>query len=119
MTLVPATPLFLLPREHYVMSELQTIRRVTVYADGVLESILVEQAMKLGSKGYTVMNCRGKGKHEILDDPLTGVSSVRIEFLVRPEVADKIMQYIDLPQFRLRAVAASMETVQVPASEEF
>ena len=38
---------------------------------------------------------------------------------MRPEVADKIMEYLTLPEFRRRAVAACMETVQVPASGEF
>jgi hypothetical protein len=75
--------------------------------------------MKLGSKGYSVTTCRGKGKHEVLEDPMTGVSLVRIEFLVQPEVGDKIMQYLSRPELRRRAVAGCMETVQVPAAEEF
>jgi hypothetical protein len=101
------------------MSELQTIRRVTVYADSALEPLVIAQAMKLGSRGYSAMTCRGKGKHEILEEPLTGVSIVRIEFLVKPEVGEKIMEYFSLPQFRRRAVAACMETVQVPPGEDF
>jgi hypothetical protein len=38
---------------------------------------------------------------------------------VQPEVADKIMEYLTLPEFRRRAVAACMETVRVPASHVF
>jgi hypothetical protein len=92
---------------------------VSPYADAVLESILIEQALNLGAKGYSATNCRGKGKHEVLEDPLTGISRVRLEFIVRPEVADKIMDYLTLPEFRRRAVAACVEVVQVPASDEF
>lgn len=49
---------------------------------------------------------------------MTGVSRVRLEFLVRPEVGEKTMEYLSLPDFRRRAVAACMEAVQVPASAE-
>ena len=43
------------------MIELQTIRRVTIYADGALEESLIEQFLALGSTGYTVVECRGNG----------------------------------------------------------
>lgn len=101
------------------MIELQTIRRVTVYADAALESFIIQHALAVGARGYSAAECRGKGKHEILADPRTGASVVRIEFLVRPEVGEKIMYYLSSPEFRRRAVAACMESVQVPAGEEF
>ncbi len=75
--------------------------------------------MKLGSNGYSISQCRGKGKHEVMEDPRTGVSLVRIEFLMKPEVWDKIMEHLSDPDFRRRTVAACMETVQVPASDPF
>jgi hypothetical protein len=101
------------------MSEMQTIRRVTIYADAVLEQSLLEKLLALGSKGYTAIECRGKGKHEIVEDPLTGISRVRIEALVQPAVADKIIAYLGRDEFKRRAVAACVETVQVAANEDF
>lgn len=102
------------------MAELQTIRRVTVYAAGRMENELLAQFLKLGSTGYTVVACRGKGEHPVVDDPFgPGTSHVRIELLVQPEVADKVMRYIEQYHSRNSSIAACVETVQVAKSEHF
>jgi hypothetical protein len=82
------------------MSELKTIRRVTVYADGALEAILLKQFLAMGSTGYTISACRGKGEHDTVDDPLANVTRVRIELLVHPDEAEKILAYIDGPALK-------------------
>jgi hypothetical protein len=101
------------------MIELKTIRRVTVYADGSLEATLLKQFLKMGTTGYTVSVCRGKGEHDTVDDPFASVTRVRIELLVQPEVAEKILKLVDSPQYKNHPLAACMETVQVPASERY
>ena len=101
------------------MSELQTIRRITIYADASLEQFLLEQILKLGAKGYSVSECRGKGKHEIIEDPYTGISRVRIETLVQAAVGDKIMQYLARDEFKRRAMAACMDVVEATTGEDF
>lgn len=101
------------------MSDLQTIRRVTVYADAVLEPTLIETFLKLGSTGYTVVSCRGKGEHATISDPFAATTQVRIELLVQPAVAEKILAHLQSGQFTSRAVAACVETVQVAAGERF
>ena len=73
------------------MIELKTISRVTVYADGALEATLLKQFLQMGSTGYTVTVCRGKGEHDTVDDPFASVTRVRIELLVQPEVAEEIL----------------------------
>ncbi len=101
------------------MKEHKTIRRVTVYADGSLEAVLLRQILKMGSTGYTVSACRGRGEHDTVDDPFATVTRVRIELLVQPDVADKILELVDAPQYKHHALAACMETVQVVASEHY
>lgn len=75
------------------MSAFKTISRVTVYADGALEQHLIEQFLKIGVTGYTVLECRGKGKHELEYDPFQGVARVRIEMLVVSALAEKLIVY--------------------------
>jgi hypothetical protein len=101
------------------MAGLKTIRRVTVYADGGLEATLLRHFLQMGSTGYTVSVCRGKGEHDTVDDPFANVTRVRIELLVQPEVAEKILELVDSPQFKKHPLAACMETVQVAASERY
>jgi hypothetical protein len=101
------------------MSELKTICRVTVYADASLEAVLLKQFLAMGSTGYTVMACRGKGEHDTVADPFANVTRLRIELLVQPEVAHKILAYVDSPALKSHPVAACMETVQVVESERY
>ena len=60
------------------MQELVGIGHLVVIADAVLEQRLLEAFLKLGAKGYNCHYCMGKGRHEILEDPFTGRSRVRI-----------------------------------------
>jgi hypothetical protein len=101
------------------MSELKTISRVTVYADGALESRLLEQFLAMGSSGYTVSDCRGRGEHDTVDDPFAVMTRVRIELLVQPEVAAKILHYVDSPGLKSHPVSACVESVQVVATERY
>ena len=101
------------------MSNLVTVQRVTVIADARLEDGLLKQFARLGAKGYTCQDCRGRGEHEIVQDVFSGASRVRIETIVQPQVAEAIMHYLDSPQFHQQALTACVETVQVLASDRF
>jgi hypothetical protein len=101
------------------MSQLQTIRRVTVYADAALEETLLAKFTELGSNGYTVVDCRGKGEHSVVTTPFDEATQVRIELLVQPVVAERIIDHLASGQYQSRAIAACMETVQVAANERF
>ena len=102
------------------MIEYTTIRRVTVYAAARMEQELVAQFLKMGSTGYTVTECRGKGEHPVVDDPLgPSTSHVRIELLVTPEVANKVMAYFVSYHHRNPSIAACVESVDVPKSERY
>lgn len=98
------------------MKKLVRIRRVTVIVDAVLESTLIKECMKLGAPGYTCINCRGKRPEHLIEgsDPFTDeLPFVRIEMLVAPDVADRIVEYVNGRIFRGWAHTACVETVKV------
>jgi hypothetical protein len=101
------------------MSELVAVRRVTVIADSVLENMLLDQFVRLGARGYTVFDCRGKGEHAILENTFSRVSRVRIETIVQPAVAKAILDYLHTPTFASHAVTACIETVEVSPEDRF
>jgi hypothetical protein len=101
------------------MSDLLTVRRVTVIADSLFEETITKQLGKLGAKGYTIMDCRGCGEHQIVQDLFVISSRVRIETIVQPAVAEAIMKYIESPQFAGRALTACVETVEVSPRDRF
>jgi hypothetical protein len=101
------------------MAEMQTIRRITVYADQALEKPLLSHFLSLGSKGYTLTEARGLGEHHTIEDPFSRSTHIRIELLVQVAVADKIMEYLSQPGFARQPVAACVEPVQVLNPEHF
>jgi hypothetical protein len=105
------------------MIEMVTIRRVTVYADATLEPRLVPHFLSLGATGYTVTPCRGRGEHGEHSAPMAPLSStsshVRIELIVQPDVALKIMVFLQANHLKSQSVAACMEDVQVVSTEHF
>ena len=50
---------------------------------------------------------------------MTGISRVRIEVFVQPEVAQKIMDYLYSEDLRHYALVACVETVEVSSHESF
>jgi hypothetical protein len=101
------------------MQPLQTIRRITVYSASGLESTLIKQFLAMGAKGYTIVECRGLGEHATIDDPLARATHVRIELLVQPAAADKIVEYLSKLHAQHKPVAACVESVQVTDPEHF
>lgn len=98
------------------MSSLMTVRRVTVVTHDRLEEMLVKELARLGSKGYTAMDCRGQGEHELLQDAFSSATRIRLETIVQPDVADAIMEFLAQPQFAHQPIMACVETIEVPAS---
>ena len=101
------------------MQELGGIGHLVVIADAVLEQRLLEAFLKLGAKGYNCHYCMGKGRHEILEDPFTGRSRVRIEVLAQMDVAKKILDFLHGKPFGRYPLAAYIETVQVDKRDHF
>jgi hypothetical protein len=100
------------------MANLTTVRRVTIVLEGTHEQRVINWITELGAKGYTQMECRGKGGHVLMDDFVSGgVSRVRIETIVQPDVAEKIIDRLE--QYRELAMTFCVEDVQVTRPHKF
>jgi hypothetical protein len=101
------------------MIQLHTISRITVYASEALSNNLIVRFVELGAKGYTIVESRGKGDHGTVEDLFAHSSHVRIEVLVQPAVADRIMEYLASPVLRNQSVAATLDEVSVIDPKHF
>ena len=100
------------------MNKLTDIHRVTIYAESLVEKKLLDACIAAGATGYTVIDCRGAGKTQVVDN-LGGEGRVRIELLVRPETAQKILTYLRKSVLKKYAVTIAVESVQVPNPDDF
>lgn len=96
-----------------LMPVLTTLSRVTLIAESIIESKLVEGCLRLGAKGWSAVNCRGDAELSANRAFLDAGAKSRIEFIIQPAVAEKIIDYLAediLPNF---AVVVTVESVQV------
>jgi len=100
---------------------LSETKRVVIVAEQALEEQLLDEAVKLGAKGWTLDHCSGKGKHTIMEDPFAEPdrSRVRIEILCTAPVAEAILHRLDGAPYNARGVLGYMDTVMVSDRRTF
>ena len=98
--------------------KLTTVRLVTIIAEPVLKDRLLHEIHALGAHGYTISEVHGEGTRGIHASQWQG-GNVKIETLVSPEVADRIMDAMADHYFPTDAVIAYVSDVQVVRGEKF
>lgn len=91
---------------------------LTVIAESVLESRLIDDVKRAGAKGYSVTHVRGEGAtgRQALD--FAG-PSVRLESVVTDEVAVRVLEVLRRDYFKNYAVVAWIAPVRVARPERF
>jgi nitrogen regulatory protein P-II 2 len=96
---------------------LHTLKLVTIIAEAVLESHLLQEIMDLGARGYTTTNVHGEGSRGVRAGVAEG--NVKVETVVGPEVADRILQHVAEKYFQHYAVVAYVGEVQVVRGQKY
>lgn len=94
------------------------LKRVTIIAEAVLEERLLHDLRELGARGYTITEARGEGTRGVRASEWEG-KSVKIETLVSPEVADRLLERLAERYFEHYAVVGYLETVEVVRGSRF
>lgn len=71
------------------------VRRITIYANTAYETRLLEKLTELGATGFSTSSISGAGRRQLTSNELEAEEGVRIEVLVTPNVALRILAYID------------------------
>mgnify|MGYP001245956934 CR=1 FL=1 len=88
------------------------VKLLVVIAEAVLEDRLISLLRQAGARGYTVSDVRGEGSRGLRVNELDG-KSVRIETLVSPEVAERVLERLAAEYFPRFAVVAYQQDVEV------
>lgn len=94
------------------------MRLVTIIAEPVLRDRLLDEVRRLGAHGYTITEVRGEGTRGVHASEWQG-GNLKIETLVAPEVAERIMEHLAGRYFRDYAVVAYVATVEVLRADKF
>lgn len=94
------------------------LKLVTIVAESILEERLLRELRELGARGYTIGEARGEGTRGIHAIDWEG-QNVRIETLVGPDVAKRIMAYVAEHYFADYAVIVYAVDAEVLRSEKY
>ncbi|WP_299432430.1 transcriptional regulator [uncultured Meiothermus sp.] len=97
---------------------LVSLKLVTIVAEGFLEEKLVREVKKLGARGYTITPARGEGSRGVRTSEWEG-GNIRLETIVSPAVADKILERLAEAYFANYAVIAFVDTVEVVRGDKY
>lgn len=71
----------------------QPLHLVTIVCEALIEEKLVRELKRLGMVGYTRSSVRGEGRRSVRDE--WEGNNARIETMVRPEVAERIIAHLE------------------------
>jgi nitrogen regulatory protein P-II 2 len=94
------------------------LKMVVIVAEPVLESRLVSELRALGATGCTVVDGRGEGSRHAHATDVPG-ANVRIEAIVPPEVADRIMDHVSAQYFTHYSFIAYLVDVAVARGTKY
>jgi len=97
---------------------LVSLKLVTIIAEGFLEDRLVRDIKKLGARGYTIAQARGEGSRGVRASEWEG-GNIRLETIVSPVVAEKILEHLAQVYFANYAVIAFVENVEVVRGDKY
>ena len=95
-----------------------SFKLVTIIAEPVLEPRITTELRRMGATGFTVVEGRGQGSRALHAAEIPGIN-VRIETIVPPEVAERIVEYIARTYFTDYEVIAYCSDVSVVRGEKY
>jgi nitrogen regulatory protein P-II 2 len=95
-----------------------TCKLVTVIVDRLLAEEIADEILERGARGYTITDSRGRGDRGINPMDWEG-ANVRLETLVPPETADRIIEHLAQKYFSHHGIIAFLQDVQVVRGKKF
>jgi nitrogen regulatory protein P-II 2 len=100
------------------MSELLSLRLVTIVAERILRTRLVDEVRSLGARGFTITEVTGEGSRGVRASEWEG-SNIKLEVVVAPEVADRIVDHVATTYFAWHAVIVYVQDVDVVRGNKY
>lgn len=92
---------------------------LTIITEGSLENRLVDDVQKLGARGYTISDCRGKGAQGARDADWDYDRNIRMEIICTREVATAIVDSLQKKYYDDFAMVVFSDDVWVLRPEKF
>jgi hypothetical protein len=97
------------------MSALTTEKRtlLTIFTESSIEQLLIRDMDRMGVRGYTVSDARGKGSRGVRDASWDESRNIRIEVICARPQAEALLSHLQLRYYSNYAMVAYMSEVEV------
>ncbi len=92
---------------------------LTVITESVIEEILLKDMERLGVRGYTVSDARGRGGRGVRDATWGEVSNIRLEVICTRVLAEAVLEHIQSHYYDNYAMVAFLQDVEILRPEKF
>ena len=103
------------------MSAMHTEKRtlLTVFTESTIEPVLVRDMDRMGIKGYTISDARGKGSRGVRDASWDESRNIRIEVICARAQAESLLAHLQARYYSNYAMVAFFSEVEVLRPEKF
>ena len=98
---------------------LHTMKLVTIISEALLEERVVEILRHCGAHGHTAFSVRGCGSQGDRSADIVETGNVQIEVIVKPAVAEAVLERLHRELFAAYAMIAYETDVRVMRPEKF
>ena len=92
---------------------------LTVITESAIEETLLRDMEKLGVRGYTVSDARGRGGRGVRDATWGEVSNIRLEVICTRVLAETVLNHIQNHYYANYAMVAFLQEVEILRPEKF
>lgn len=100
-----------------VTTEKRTL--LTVFTEAALEPLLVADMNRLGIRGYTFSDARGKGSRGVRDATWDESRNLRLEIICARAQAEAFLQHLQTRYYAHYAMVAFLSEVEVLRPDKF
>ncbi len=97
----------------------RNFKLLTIITESALENELTAVLERLGARGYTIINARGKGSRGVRDAGWSTNSNIRLEVICDAVMAETIADYMQEHYYRDYAMVLFVADVGVMRPEKF
>ncbi|MBP8214992.1 MAG: transcriptional regulator [Propionivibrio sp.] len=92
---------------------------LTIFTESTLEHVLIKDMDRLGIRGYTISDARGKGSRGVRDAAWDESKNIRIEVLCARQQAETLLAHLQQRYYSNYAMVAYLSEVEVLRPEKF
>ncbi len=92
---------------------------LTVITEAALEEALLRDFDRLGVRGYTVSDVRGRGSRGVRDAAWNEAANIRIEVICPRSLAESLLQHLQAHYYANYAMITFLQEIDVLRPEKF